>query len=132
MINASTKTPGLKVSIVPNGGAMGDTAFSPNPIGIKTPNNDVGSYTVRSGSGANDTDGESLLGPDVLFFVLSEPESNQRQTVLDGKCFEGHGWRRLVNGFSYVIDQYEIIEDMAIKVGDKITIEIKKSDSSGI
>ena len=52
MINASTKTPGLKVSIVPNAGAMGDKAFSPNPIGIKTgntvtwTNNDVGSHAL--------------------------------------------------------------------------------------
>ena len=34
------------------------------------------------------------------------------------------------NGFPYIQNQYEEYQDMAIKVGDKITIEINKSNSS--
>jgi len=59
-------------------GAMGDKAFSPNPINIKTgntvtwTNNDVGSHTVTSGSGANDTSrgkqfDSGLIGPKQTF-----------------------------------------------------------------
>jgi plastocyanin len=78
LIKAPTTVAGLKVSIVPNAGAMGDKAFSPNPIDIKAGNtvtwinNDVGSHTVTSGSSANDTNlgkqfDSGLIGPKQIF-----------------------------------------------------------------
>jgi plastocyanin len=78
LIKAPTPAAGLKVSLVPNAGALGDKAFSPNPIEIKAgnsvtwTNNDSGSHTVTSGSGANDTNlgkqfDSGLIGPKQSF-----------------------------------------------------------------
>lgn len=78
LIKVPTTAPGLKVSIVPAAGAMGDKAFAPNPIDIKAgntvtwTNNDNETHTVTSGSGANDTNlgkqfDSGLIGPKQTF-----------------------------------------------------------------
>lgn len=74
---------------------------------------------------------QNPFGPNMMAFTSPEDLMKNLPKAMAnmGKVMGGAGFPTDSPTFKVSMREYE---DMAIKVGDKVTIEIKKSDSSGI
>src|SRR5438093_13180076 len=74
---------------------------------------------------------QNPFGPNMMAFTSPEDLMKNLPKAMANVSKAMGGGGPLVDSPTFKISMTEY-EDMAIKVGDKITIELKKSDSSGI
>ncbi|HEU4446955.1 MAG TPA: hypothetical protein VFR94_19945 [Nitrososphaeraceae archaeon] len=80
----------------------------------------------KSSGGAGSSFGKS---GEVIPFTSPEDLMKNLPKVMSNMLSAGGGMHGNSSTFKITMKEYE---DMAIKVGDKVTIEIKKTDSSGV
>jgi hypothetical protein len=74
---------------------------------------------------------QSPFGPNMMAFTSPEDLMKNLPKMMSNISRMTGGGGALTDSPTFKMSMREY-EDMAIKVGDKVTIEIKKSDSSGI